>query len=168
MWENQQDGKHEFYRGEVYAMVGGLRVHGRIVSNLHYAFRKHLEGKPCQPFAEAMKLQLADAAVFYPDVFVTCDPRDLSTAQVFSHPTVICEVLSPSTEAYDRGLKFAAYRTIASLQEYVLLSPDTREVTLYRRNKDGNFVLLDFTGAGELHFASLDMRVSLADVFDSV
>ena len=108
-WENAQVEKHEFVRGEVFAMVGGRRVHGLVLGNAFASLKQQLRGTPCRVFADSMKLQIGED-VFYPDVFVTCDPDDLRTEQIFRAPKLLIEVLSPSTEGYDRGLKFALYR----------------------------------------------------------
>ncbi len=113
-WENEQPERHEFYRGELFAFAGGRRVHGRVVANLARALGNALSGSRCQVFSEGMKVQPADHAVLYPDVFVTCDPDDLSTEMIFHAPKLVIEVLSPSTQACDRSQKFALYRSIAS------------------------------------------------------
>jgi Uma2 family endonuclease len=167
-WENAQPEKHEFVRGEVFAMVGARRVHHEVVGNLLAALKLHLKGSPCQAFIQTAKLKTAAGDIFYPDVFVTCDPQDLRTEQIFSAPTVIVEVLSPSTQAYDRGLKFTLYRGLPSLREYALVDPDTREVQLFRRGADGLFTLHDLTGAPQLQFTSIDCTVAALDLFDGV
>ncbi len=167
-WENTQATRHEFWRGEVFAMVGARRVHGLVSGNLFAALKLHLKGSPCRAFIEGMKLQTADDALFYPDVFVTCDPQDLKTDMVFRQPKLVVEVLSESTQAYDRGLKFAAYRQISSLQEYGLVDPDNRRVEVFRRNERGNFELVDQTGAAELVLESVGLRLAMAEVFDGV
>lgn len=167
-WENQQPERHEFYRGDVFAMVGARRVHGLVGGNLFASLKALLRGTPCRAFVEGMKVQVADDAVFYPDVFVTCDAADLRTEMVFRHPTVVIEVLSPGTEAWDRGGKFAAYRSLASLREYVLVDPDTRRVEVSRRNERGLFELHDQTGHAALVLASLGVQVPMVEVFDGV
>lgn len=167
-WENVQSDKHEFVRGETFAMVGARRVHNVLVGNLFAALKQQLRGKPCQPFMESAKLQTADDTLLYPDVFVTCDPQDLRTDQIFRAPTFIAEVLSPSTQAYDRGLKFTLYRQLASLREYLLVDPDTREVQLFRRGADGLFTLHDLTGAAQVHFTSIGCDISAADLFEGL
>ena len=106
-WENGQESRHEFYRGEVFARVGARRVHGLIAGNLFASLKAGLKGTRCRAFIESMKVQLANDTLFYPDVFVTCDAADLKTDMVFRHPSLIAEVLSDSTQANARGLKFA-------------------------------------------------------------
>ena len=167
-WENEQPEKHEFVRGEVFAMVGARRVHNELIGNIYFCLRRALTGSPCKVFVETAKLQTAAGDIFYPDVFVTCDPQDLRTDQIFRAPTVIVEVLSPSTQAYDRGLKFTLYRSLPSLREYALVDPDTREVQLFRRGDDGLFTLHDLTGAQQVRFASIECTVTADDLFEGI
>ena len=167
-WENSQPARSEFYRGEVFLMVGASRVHGLVAGNLFAALKSHLKGTPCRAFIESMKVQAAGDATFYPDVFVTCDTSDLKTDMVFRSPTLVAEVLSESTQAYNRGLKFAAYRQLASLREYLLIDPDTRQVEVFQRNERSNFELLDQTGSAELVLASVGLRLPMAELFDGV
>jgi Uma2 family endonuclease len=167
-WEEGQAEKHEFYRGEVFAMVGARRVHGRVVGNLVREFGTSLKGSPCQVFHEGMKVQIGDDTVLYPDVFVTCDEADLVTDRIFTAPTLVVEVLSPGTQAYDRSQKFALYRRIPALQEYILVDPDTRRVEGFRRGADGLWVLHDMSDGDTLEAACLGLRVSLAEVFAGI
>ena len=167
-WENRQPARHEFYRGEVFAMVGARRVHGIVAGNVFAALKSRLKGVPCMAFIENMKLRVADDALFYPDVFVTCDARDLRTEMVFEHPTLVVEVLSESTQAFDRGAKFAAYRSLASLREYLLIDPDLRTVELFRRNAAGLFELHDHTGLDTLELASLRLALPQAELFEGL
>jgi Uma2 family endonuclease len=167
-WENEQTGKHEFYRGEVFAMVGAKRSHGRVVSNLNRRLSEALDGSPCQVFTEGMKLQVADDTIFYPDVFVTCDKADLATDMVFRAPLLVVEVLSPSTQAYDLGVKFALYRRLASLKEYLVIDPESKRVEAFRRGSDNLWVLHDMTDSAELLLPCIATRITLADVFAGV
>lgn len=167
-WENEQPDRNEYYRGEVFAMVGARRVHGRVVTNLVRRLSEALDGTPCQVFAETMKLQVSDDAVFYPDLMVTCDPSDLETDMVFRSPTLIVEVLSPSTQAFDRGLKFAAYRRLASLREYVLVDPETRVVEGFRLDEHGKWVLYDMSSGAAFEAASIGCSIAMEAVFAGV
>ena len=168
-WETSQIGRHEFFQGQVFAMLGPQRVHGEIVRNLTVALQTHLKGTPCRSYSADMKLRVAAAdAVFHPDLFVTCDARDLVTELVFEHPTLVVEVLSESTAAYDRGLKFAAYRQLPSLVEYVLIAPERRSVEVFRRNPENLFVLHDFTGLALVEFQSIGASVATSIVFENV
>lgn len=168
-WEALQPGKNEFFEGQVFAMLGPQRVHGEIVRNLTVALQAHLQATPCRSFSTDMKVRVAAAnAVFYPDLFVTCDPRDLVTELVFERPRLVIEVLSDSTAAYDRGLKFAAYRQLSSLAEYVLIAPDRKSVEVFRRNAEGLFVLHDYTSHAVVEFRSVDASIATATVFENV
>ncbi|HYN62137.1 MAG TPA: Uma2 family endonuclease [Rubrivivax sp.] len=168
LWENEQPDKHEFYKGEVFAMVGGRRVHGRVVANLTSALINALRGSPCQVFAGSMKVQPADDTILYPDLFVTCDAADLRTDMIFRAPKLVIEVLSPSTQAYDRSLKFALYRRMASLQEYLVVDPDTRRTEGFRIGADGLWVLHDMSERSAVSLASIGCEISMTDVFDGV
>ena len=164
-WEDEQPETHEFHRGEVFAMVGAKRVHGTVVGNLASEFRLRLKGSPCRVFHEGMKVQVGDDTVLYPAVFVTCDKADLATDRIFTAPTLVLEVLSPSTQAYDRSQKFALYRRIPALQEYIVVDPDTRRIEGFSRRADGLWVLHDMSDDESLVATSLDLHVPLADVF---
>ena len=167
-WENAQPDKHEFHEGEVFAMVGARRIHGRVVSNLNRRLSQALEGTPCQVFSETMKVQIAEDTILYPDVFVTCDKADLATEMIFRAPTVVVEVLSPSTQAYDRSQKFAPYRRIPALKEYLLVDPDSRRVEAFRRSADDLWVLHDMSEEDTVEVASIECRVAMAEVFAGI
>jgi Uma2 family endonuclease len=167
-WENQQVEKHEFHQGEVFAMVGGRRTHGRAVSNLNRRLAEQLDGSPCQVFAEGMKVQIAADTILYPDLFVTCDKADLATEMIFRSPTLVIEVLSPSTQAYDRSQKFSLYRRIDSLQEYILVDPETRRIDGFRRGTDGRWVLHDMSQDEVMDCASVGCKVALTDIFQGL
>ena len=164
-WEDDQVERNEFTRGEVFAMVGGKRGHGRVIANVMRLLGNLLDDTPCQPFSENMKVQVDEDAVLYPDVFVTCD-REFSPSQaVFTSPILIVEVLSPSTQAYDRSQKFAIYRRLRSLREYVLIDPDTRRVEVFRPGDDGLWNLFDMSDLAEVELASVGCRVAMGDLF---
>ena len=167
-WENEQPEKHEFHRGEIFAMVGARRVHGRVVANLTRALGNALQGSPCQVFSEGMKVQPADDTILYPDIFVTCDGADLRTEMIFRAPKLVIEVLSPSTQAYDRSQKFALYRHLDSLKEYALVDPDTRRIEVFRIGADGLWVLHDMSERPALALASVGCEIAMADVFEGI
>lgn len=167
-WENQQESRHEFHRGEIFAMVGVSRVHGIVSFNVAASLKQQLKGSRCRVFTESLKVQVGEDSIFYPDVFVTCDPADLKTDYVFRAPTLIVEVLSESTKAFDRGLKFALYRRLPSLREYLLIDPDTRLVELFRRGEDGLFTLHDHTTTPHFPLTAIGCELSLEDIFEGV
>ena len=167
-WENQQPERHELFRGEVVAMVGVRRVHGMVAGNVFASLKQQLKGTPCRVFTESLKVQVADDTIFYPDVFVTCDAADLKTDYIFKSPTLVVEVLSESTQSYDLGLKFALYRRLESLQEYLVIHPDSRLVELFRRGADGRFTLFDHTGTPRFPLTSIGCELALDDIFEGL
>jgi Uma2 family endonuclease len=131
--------------------------------------RQRLRGGPCRVYISDMKLRAEAADTFYyPDVLVTCDPRDHASDTYKAHPVLIVEVLSESTAAYDRGGKFAAYRTLESLREYVLADPAARTVDCFRRDEAGRWVLYAFAGKDTLELASVGATLPLPEVFEDV
>jgi Uma2 family endonuclease len=168
-WEQEQDTRHEYIRGEVYAMVGARDAHVTVSLNIAALLKTHARGTPCRTYISDMKLRVEAAdAFFYPDVFVTCDARDLESDVFKSHPTLIVEVLSEFTAGFDRGKKFGCYRMLETLKEYVLIDPDLRTADVFRRDGGGHWVLYPFEGDSEVEFASLEFRAPLAAVFEDV
>jgi Uma2 family endonuclease len=164
VWEEKQPERHEFYRGEVFAMVGGTARHNRVILNLASRIGDHLDGTPCQVFAEGVKAGLAEGYL-YPDVMVTCGKAEAGDEQTVTDPKLIIEVLSPSTKGYDKRDKFILYRTLASLREYVLIDPANRQVEVFTLVEDGNWLLNDQTKAGSLSLRSIDLVIKLDAVF---
>jgi Uma2 family endonuclease len=160
-WEETQPTRHEFVRGEVFAMVGVVDRHNTVSLNLAIALRQHLRGSPCRVYAIDVKLRVEAAdCYFYPDVMVTCSGADLGDRTIKREPVLVVEVLSPSTAAFDRGDKFADYRALPSLREYLLIDVDRQRCELYRLGSDGLWVLhpgLDGAGA-ELTSVGLTIR----------
>ena len=167
-WEVNQETRNEFHRGEVFAMVGGRRGHARIIANLVRHLGNHLDGSPCQVFSEGMKVQISDDTVVYPDVFVTCAQRFRFDEQAITEAALVIEVLSPTTQGYDRSAKFAFYRRLSSLREYVLIDPDTRRVEVFRPGDDAHWKLFDMSEGSDLELVSLEARIALADVFQGM
>lgn len=164
-WESEQSSRNEFWRGEVFAMVGGKRGHGRVIANLMRHLGNHLDDSGCQVFSENMKVQISEEAVLYPDVFVTCDRAFTADQAVFTAPVLVIEVLSPSTQAYDRSKKFAMYRQLASLREYALIDPDSRRVEAFRPAEDGHWKLFDMSDDDALVLQSVAFTIALSALF---
>lgn len=166
-WEAEQPARNEFMAGEVFAMVGVRQAHNVATLNLASHLRSELKGSPCRVFVESVKARIEAAdCFFYPDVVVTCDARDRATPEYLSHPLLVVEVLSDSTAAFDRGNKFAAYRKLESLQEYVLVDLAARRIELFRRNAEGHWVLYEYNAGDTIEFASLSLRVPVALVLE--
>lgn len=168
-WETEQPVKHEYVAGEVFAQAGARQNHVVVALNIAGALRQRLRGTPCRAYISDMQLEVAQAdAVFYPDVMVSCHPEDLAAERVLHHPRVIVEVLSDSTVAYDRGGKFAAYRMLESLQEYVLIDPERRSLEIFRRLPSNDWLLATGDSARALVLAALEMEIGFDEVFEDV
>ncbi|WP_017325501.1 Uma2 family endonuclease [Synechococcus sp. PCC 7336] len=161
--------KHEYVRGEVYAMAGASRTHITIAGNLYSRLRTHCRGTGCQAYIADMKVDIEAADVFYyPDVVVSCDNRDRQFDYFQRHPCLVVEVLSDSTERLDRGDKFANYRQLESLQEYVLVSQKQQSVELFRRDRDGYWKLYPHQGGDNIELTSIGFRCAIADLYEDV
>ncbi|MFO7955421.1 Uma2 family endonuclease [Thioalkalivibrio sp.] len=166
-WETEQPEKHQFVAGEVFAMGGASDRHVTIAGNVFSALREHLRGGPCRTFIADMKLRVEAAdAFFYPDVMVTCDSADRGREQYKEAPVLVVEVLSPSTEAFDRGAKFAAYRALGSLQEYLLIDPASGAVELYRRDPENHWVLYTHAPPDAVDLRSVSLTLEGASIFE--
>lgn len=173
-FEQSSDIKHEYIDGEVYAMAGTTKVHNTISLNLAILLREQLKNTDCQTFIADVKVNLANnRRFFYPDLVVTCDD-DEQNAYEIKFPKIIIEVLSESTEHFDRGKKFQYYRTIPSLQEYILVSSQEYLVECFRRTKNDLWTLQTYEGLTAIAaIENLSINVALADIyatlsFDSV
>ncbi|MBI3372643.1 MAG: Uma2 family endonuclease [Betaproteobacteria bacterium] len=168
-WEALQPERHEFLDGEVFAMAGAEDRHVTAAMNMAFALRQHLSGSACRTYMSDMRLHVAAAnSYFYPDVLVTCSAQDHGSAMVKTEPKLIAEVLSPATAAYDRGLKFGHYRSLASLQEYVLIDLDTRATDCYRKGADGLWVLHPFARGEAVVLACVALELTAAQLFAEV
>ena len=171
IWENEQSERHEFVGGEVFAMTGARDRHNTISLNVAASLRSHLRGSPCRVYIADMKLHvLRENAVFYPDVLVTCHPHDLrpEAALEKQQPKLIIEVLSDSTAAYDRGEKFRVYRSIESLEEYVLIEQDRIYADIFRKDASGHWVLYPCEGGDPLLLASVGLSMNMDEVYEDV
>ena len=143
--EEQSPIKHEYIDGQVYAMAGASDPHVTIAGNLFALLRSHVRGSGCRVYISDMKARIESLNRFYyPDVMVTCDQRDRDSPTHKRFPTLIVEVLSESTEAFDRGDKFADYQELESLREYVLINTKRQRVECFRRNDEGLWVLQSY------------------------
>ncbi|MEO5925765.1 MAG: Uma2 family endonuclease [Bryobacteraceae bacterium] len=173
--ERAAEFRSEYYDGVMYAMSGGSSYHSHITGNLAGEFRDALKKRPCLVMPNDMRVRVGQGRLYcYPDLVIACEPRKFADDQkdTLLNPTVIVEVLSPSTESYDRGAKAAQYRTIPSLQAYALVSQDQAHVEIYHRHSTGEWLLTDVDGLdGICHFPELaGARVSIpmAEIYDKV
>jgi Uma2 family endonuclease len=161
--------KHEYQRGLVYAMAGASNTHVLIAGNLFAMLRNHVRGSGCRAYISDTKVHIESIKTYYyPDVAISCDNRDRELKDFLRHPCLIVEVLSNTTEAFDRGDKFDDYRNLESLQEYVLVSQTRRRVECFRRNTEGQWVLYPYGEVDEIHLSSVDFRCAVADVYEDV
>jgi Uma2 family endonuclease len=168
-WEAHQLERHEYFDGQVYAMAGGTLAHGRIGLNIASVLRSALRNSGCTTFNSDCKLGITENGPFtYPDVSVSCDDRDRTAQQFIQSPCLIIEVLSPSTESYDRGGKFKLYRRLESLQEYVLVSSEVQSVEVFRRNSSGNWELIPYDESTEITLSSIDLTVAIEAFYEDV
>lgn len=166
--------KHEYYQGEIFAMAGGSAKHSRIIANTIRAVGNKLVGTPCSVFDSNLRIRVPRSTLYtYPDVSVICgpvqfDPLDRREETVIN-PSVLIEVLSPSTEAWDRGGKFESYRQIDTLRQYVLIATEAPRVETFLRQADGSWIYTAIAGI-ELtaRLAALGVDLPLADVFAGV
>jgi Uma2 family endonuclease len=166
------EGRSEYVDGEVFAMTGASAEHNTIVMNIGRELSIQLKGRPCQVYANDMKVLIRSASAGkYPDLVAFCGEPELLDGRrdVLLNPSLLVEVLSNSTEAYDRGDKFALYRQIPSLREYLLVSQSRVLVELFSRGDDGRWVLADYRSLNDrVPLPSLDCTLDLAEIYDKV
>jgi Uma2 family endonuclease len=164
--------KHEYMDGLIYAMVGVSGAHNLIAGNLITLLRNHLRGSGCRVYFSDMKVHIESRnRFFYPDLLVTCDSRDSDQdAPYYKHfPSLIVEILSDSTEAFDRGDKFQDYQTLDSLQEYVLISSKRSLIQCFRRSDEGLWVMQSYTQEREtFQFSSVNFSGTLEQLYEDV
>jgi Uma2 family endonuclease len=171
-FERKDEWKNEYFNGVIYAMPGVSYPHALINTNLIAALGNQLHGTPFGVLGSGMRLRVTKTGLYtYADGTVTYGSPDLEDAHedTLLNPRLTIEVLSPSTEAYDRGEKFAHYRTLDSLQEYVLVSQDRYRVERFVRQNDGRWILTEAAGPeSEIKFESIGCQLPLAEVYDGV
>ncbi len=164
--------KSEFYRGQVFAMSGGSPRHNTISINLATSLRGRLRGTPCRPYNSDQRMRIpTNGLSTYPDVSVVCGELQLDAQDrdAIVNPRVILEVLSQSTERYDRGKKFDLYRQLEPLREYILVSQDEPQVERFVRQEDGAWLLTVYKGLEtELELATLDCVMPLSEIYEDV
>ena len=167
-WEQHQEERHEYLDGEIIAMTGGSLSHNDIALNLYTALRPHVRARGCRINVSDVKVKVNAMTYFYPDLVVSCDDRDRSATQLFQYPKLIVEVLSPSTEAYDRGKKFTHYRTLPTLQEYVLIDTAEMSVDCYRRGVGRQWLLVPHAVGDTLTLESVEFSCPIELLYEDV
>ena len=170
--ENNADDKHEFYRGEIFAMSGAKLAHNIIAKNLSGNLFLKLKGKPCQPYGSDTRIHIPSNTLFtYPDISIICgEPLTLNSDNWnVLNPTVIIEILSSSTKNYDRGEKFRLYRDITTLKEYILVDSESIYVEAFSINSNNHWELTEYKNSFDtLVFHSISEAVTLAEIYEGV
>lgn len=165
--------KHEYFNGEIFQMAGASLPHFQICSNTNTSISSQLKGRDCRSGQSDLRITIPATGLFtYPDVIVFCGEPELldeTKPDTLLNPTLIVEVLSPSTAEYDRGPKFDHYKTIESLKEYVLVWQDKKRVARYTKRDDSSWVLTDFIGdEAIIELSSIDCTLLMDDIYDKV
>ncbi|MDI9637583.1 Uma2 family endonuclease [Geitlerinema splendidum] len=165
-WEEKQLEKHELIDGQVYAMSGGSVNHGRIAIRFTTLFDTHLDGSNCITGNSDIRINILETNNYtYPDASVTCDERDKTTNQYITYPCLIVEVLSPRTEAYDRGSKFRMYRKNPILKDYLLVNSTSIEMDLYHNNDAGDWLILNYKQGDIIELKSINFTFPIEQVY---
>ncbi len=162
--------KHEYRKGQVYAMVGAKKPHLVLASNLVKILGNHLDDSPCLVLTSDIKVRLEEAnCYYYPDVAVVCDEKEINNTEDFIlYPILVIEILSKSTEAFDRGDKFTDYQTCCTLQEYILVHQDQLKIECYRRDESGIWTEHVYEIGNEVAFKSVNYLGSLEEIYHKV
>ena len=167
-WEETQDERHEYWDGEVVAMAGTSKNHHRVARNFSNRLNTAFGDGPCEVFTADIRVRVEPRRkYFYPDVVVSCDDREDEDLYL-NYPCLIIEVLSPSTEAVDRGIKFAKYRAILSLKEYVLVQVSQPGVEVYQRSDRGQWIYSAYGMDDRFLLDSVGVEVAVADLYHQV
>jgi Uma2 family endonuclease len=168
-WEEEQQLRHEYINGEVYAMNGGTINHSKVASNLNFILKSHLRGGACQVLTSDARINIAQSNDYvYSDLSVTCDDRDRSTSQYITYPCLVVEVLSPSTANYDRGDKFRMYRRNPILQDYLLVDAEKIAIDLYRQNELGNWEIINYQAGDMIKLQSINLSCLIENIYEDI
>lgn len=163
------DARYEFIDGIVTMLAGGTTNHSRICVNIVSQLHSSLRGKPRQVFNSDLRVSISRSRYVYPDASVSCDPRDLEEeGDILYVPSVIIEVLSPSTEAVDRGKKFRYYQSCPTIQEYVLISTQEQAIDVYRRATDNLWTLHPFGPGEAVILKSIEVSIPIDAFYENV
>jgi Uma2 family endonuclease len=168
-WEEQQLCRHEYIDGKVHAMSGGSLNHSEIAGNFHFILKAHLRGSGCQVRNSDARVNIVNSDDYtYPDLSVTCDKRDRTNTQYITYPCLIVEVLSPGTEAYDRGNKFRMYRQNPDLQEYILVDSSSVAIELFRRNDGNNWQIINYQAGDSIELKSINLIFPIEQIYEEI
>jgi Uma2 family endonuclease len=169
VWELDQDIRYEYINGEVFAMTGGTIPHNDLALNLYRNLYPHLRSRGCRVNVSDVKVQVSPNSVyFYPDLIVSCHPNDLNARKFIQNPTLIVEVLSPSTSNKDREEKFRYYLTMPSLQEYILIDSETIYVERYCRGEGRMWLYYPYTTGDIITLSSVEFELPIELLYENV
>ena len=172
VWERQQETRHEYLEGQVFAMTGASRAHNMLCANILASLHGQLRGKPCEIYVNDMRVKVSETGMYtYPDLVAACgEPRfEDQAVDTLLNPVLIIEVLSDSTERYDRGAKFTHYRSVVSLREYLLVSQHESRVEHYVRQPGNHWLLTEYQEMQDrIDLNSLASCLSLAEVYERI
>lgn len=165
-WEEQQLEKHELIDGQVYAMTGGSVNHSRIAIRFATMVDTHLDASSCITGNSDLRVNIVGTNNYtYPDISVTCDDRDKTTTQYITYPCLIIEVLSKTTEAYDRGGKFRMYQNNPVLKDYLLVSSTAMEIDLYHKNDAGQWMIINYGEGDTIELKSISLSFPIQQIY---
>ncbi|MGB0561659.1 MAG: Uma2 family endonuclease [Spirulinaceae cyanobacterium] len=167
-WEPRQELRYEYVNGELVAMTGGTLPHNDIAINLLSALRSHVRSRGCRINIADAKVNITPTLYRYPDLVVSCDERDKTAQDALRYPSLIVEVLSPGTEAADRGDKFREYRTLPSLVEYVLIDAQTMNGEVYRRGEGRLWLYTAYQAGDRIPFRSIDVELPIELLYEGI
>ena len=172
VFEREADEKHEYRDGEIIAMSGAKRNHNKVSTNLSGLLWQHFKGKDCENYSNDMRVWVPKTRLYtYPDIVVVCDKPEFldDKFDTLLNPVLIIEILSDSTESYDRGEKFQSYRSIPTLKEYLLVAQYGPHLDKYVKHGDGFWMLSEASGLdGSITLETIDCPLSLGDVYNKV
>jgi Uma2 family endonuclease len=169
VWELDQDIRYEYINGEVFAMTGGTIPHNDLALNLYTALRPHLRPRGCRVNVSDVKVQVTPKSpYFYPDLIVSCHPDDLNARKFIQNPTLIVEVLFPSTSNKDREEKFRYYLTMPSLQEYILIDSEKIYVERYSRGEGRMWLYYPYTTGDIITLSSVEFELPIELLYENV
>ncbi len=171
--ERVSPGKHEYYAGQIFALAGASEAHNLIASNVHASLYAQLRGRGCRIYPSDMRIKVLKTGLYtYPDLSIVCGKPEfthMAKRDTLINPTLIIEILSPSTERYDRGVKSQNYRTIEALKEYILIAQDIYHIEQYTRHEPNKWLLTEAVGLeAALTLSSIESVLALADAYELV
>jgi Uma2 family endonuclease len=171
-FERNSAEKHEYYKGEIFNMSGASRNHNKIDSNLRTEIGSFLKNSKCNIYGSNLRVNVKTESLYaYPDIVVVCGEEKYLDDEfdTLTNPSLIFEILSPSTADYDKGLKFELYRALESFKEYVLIDPAKVHITHYQKNVDGSWLMKEYKNMNDtLALGSIEMLLSLKDCYDGI